>query len=77
METLTREGKLDQDFALLAQRDGDGRLLLKESQLGHPHPTWGLKRALWETTKLIQGRFPELELQHHNLGDAAEVPSPR
>ncbi|MEX1024461.1 MAG: tRNA (guanosine(46)-N7)-methyltransferase TrmB [Planctomycetota bacterium] len=77
IETLTREGKLDQDFALLVQRDDAGRLLLKDSQFGHPHPTWGVRRALWEAAAYVLERHPELVLHHHNLGDAAELSSPR
>lgn len=77
IETLTREGKLDQDFALLVQREKSGRLQIKESQLGHPHPTWALKRAIWEAGELVRRKHPALSIYHHNLGDAAPEASPR
>jgi tRNA (guanine-N7-)-methyltransferase len=72
IETLVKEERLQQQFAIeVAPRDGDG-LLIKLSMLGHPHPTFGVKRAVWLVGAWLRRAHPELGLAHHNLGDAAE-----
>jgi tRNA (guanine-N7-)-methyltransferase len=72
IETLVKEERLQQQFAIeVAPRGGDG-LLIKLSVLGHPHPTFGVKRAVWLVGAWLRRAHPELGLAHHNLGDVAE-----
>lgn len=71
VEALTKEGRLQQDFALVVVPEADGTLLVKLSGLGaRPHPTFGVKRAVWELGQRLLARHPSLELAHENLGDA-------
>ncbi|MEW6073754.1 MAG: hypothetical protein AB1726_14310 [Planctomycetota bacterium] len=68
VETLVVEGRLRQEFAVLVLRAAAGEVLVRLSALGRPHPTPGVKRAVWEVGRWLRARHPELELAHENLG---------
>ena len=71
VRVLTQEGPLRQEFALeVAPRDA-GRLLIKLSSLGSPHPTAAVKRAVWHAAAWLRAAHPQLEIQSHNLGAPA------
>lgn len=71
VEALVKEDKLCQEFALQVIGQADGKLLVKLSGLGHPHPTFGVKRAVWRVGQWLRAHHPELEVAHHNLGAEA------
>jgi tRNA (guanine-N7-)-methyltransferase len=72
VEALVKEDRLQQDFAIEVVPRGEERLLVKVSHLGHAHPTFGVKRAVWRVGRWLWLKHPELGLEHHNLGAAAE-----
>jgi len=71
VEVLLMEDQLRQDFGLAIVPRGENDLLVKLSGLGLPHPTFGVKRAVWILGRWLTQRHPELELVHENLGAAA------
>jgi tRNA (guanine-N7-)-methyltransferase len=73
VEAMVKEDRLQQDCAVLVVRRAGGETLVKLSGLGHPHPTFGVKRAVWSVGAWLRQRHPELSLAGHNLGDAAEA----
>lgn len=71
VEAMVKEGRLQQDFALIVAPEAKGTILVKLSGLGaRPHPTFGVKRAVWELGRWLREHHPGLELAHENLGDA-------
>ena len=72
VEAMVKEERLQQDCAVMVVRRAEGRTLVKLSPLGHPHPTFGVKRAVWSVGAWLRRRHPGLALSEHNLGDAAE-----
>ena len=68
VEALVQEGALRQEFALLVAERRSGDLLVKPSQLGRPHPTHGVKRAIHLVGTWLRERHPGLELESQNLG---------
>ncbi len=71
VEALVKEDKLRQEFALQVVGQPDGKLLVKLSGLGDPHPTFGVKRAVWRLGEWLREHHPELAVVHHNLGEEA------
>jgi tRNA (guanine-N7-)-methyltransferase len=70
VETLVVEDGLQQELGLLVlARPGGLRIQLAE--LGRPHPTYGVRRSLALLADWLRARHPELELEHHNLGQRA------
>jgi len=74
VEALAIEGKLRQDFGLEVVARAPGRLLVKLSPLGRPHPTHGVKRAVWLLGEWLRERHPGLAVEHENLGRAKGAP---
>jgi tRNA (guanine-N7-)-methyltransferase len=72
VEVLVKEDRLQQDFGVEVVRRGEAETLVKVAQLGHPHPTFGVRRAVWSVGAWLCGRHRELSIAGHNLGDAAE-----
>lgn len=67
LETLVQEGPLRQQFALdVVAREAT--LLLKPAAIGHPHPTHGVKRAVWCAARWLCSRHPSLTVMHESLG---------
>lgn len=71
VETLLLEDRLRQEFGILVVGRGPEELLVKLSSLGRPHPTHGVKRAVWCVGRWLSSRHPHLVLAHENLGAAA------
>jgi tRNA (guanine-N7-)-methyltransferase len=72
VEVLVKEDRLQQDFGVEVVRRGEAETLVKLAELGHPHPTFGVRRAVWSVGAWLRGRHRELTVAAHNLGDAAE-----
>ena len=70
LETLVQEDHLRQQFAIDVVMRG-ASLLLKPSALGHPHPTHGVKRAVWCAAQWLRSRHAGLEIRHESLGLSA------
>lgn len=67
IEAIAQEDRLRQRFAIDVIAYGT-TLLLKLSDLGQPHPTHGVKRAVWCAARWLQSRHPELAIEQENLG---------
>lgn len=67
LETLVQEGQLRQLFALDVVARG-ATFLLKPSSLGQPHPTHGVKRAVWCAAQWLRKQHGSLTIQHESLG---------
>jgi tRNA (guanine-N7-)-methyltransferase len=72
VQALVKEDRLEQEFALEVIPRAGGQLMIKLSTLGHPHPTFGVRRAVWRVAAWLFERHPELVPVRHNLADAAE-----
>ena len=72
IEALVKEDKLQQQFSIEVVPRGGDALLVKVGSLGSPHPTFGVKRAVWRAGLYLRRAHAGLGLAHHNLGDAAE-----
>lgn len=68
VQALVVEDDLHQEFAIQLFVQPSGDLLLKLSSLARPHPTWGVKMAIWQLGCWLCGRFGHLGLKHENLG---------
>ena len=71
IEALVKEDQLQQEFGILVVERDEQTLLLKLSQVGRPHATYGVKRAVYRLARWIQDRRPGLEVAHENLGAPA------
>lgn len=67
VETLVQEDHLGQQFGIDVVQRG-AALLLKPSALGRPHPTHGVKRAVWCAARWLRSRHAGLEVRHESLG---------
>jgi hypothetical protein len=70
VSALVQEDRLRQELALLVVPRPDG-VLIKLGSLGHPHATYGVKRAVWLLGRSLREREAALETTHENLGDAS------
>jgi len=73
VEVLVVEGRLRQEFGVQAVARGEKELLVKLSDLGRPHPTYGVKRAVFCVARELAKRHG-LQIAHDNLGAAARTP---
>jgi tRNA (guanine-N7-)-methyltransferase len=76
IEALVIEGALQQHFAILVDASRAGTVRLQHAHLAEPHPTWGIKRAIWLASELLRESSPTLEVLRENLGRSATGPSP-
>ena len=74
VEVLLMEDQLRQEFGLAVVPRGEAELLLKLSGLGRPHPTFGVKRAIWHLGQWLMQHHPGLARVHENLGAHATAP---
>lgn len=70
VETLVVEDGLRQELGILVVARGED-LLVKLSSVGRPHPTFGVKHAVWRVGRWLVERHPGLEVASENLGAAA------
>ena len=68
VETLVKENELRQDFGLLVVPRGEG-FLIKLADVGRPHPTWGVKRAVALLGAWLLERHPGWKVTHESVGD--------
>ena len=68
VETLVVEGRLRQEFGIQLIRHPQGDVLVKLSSLARPHPTHGVKLALWRMGQWLLEHHAGLELKHENVG---------
>ena len=74
VEALVQEDRLRQEFGItVVARDGQ-ELLVKLSGLGRPHPTHGVKRAVYAVGRWLRAAHPGLDVAHENLGPDASTP---
>jgi len=73
LEAFVQEDHLRQEFgiAVIAREDS---LLVKPSMIGAPHPTRGVKRAIWCVGRWLVERHPLLAVQSSSLGDDLSLP---
>jgi len=71
VEVLVQEDALRQEFGVLVVERANRDLLVKLSNLGHPHPTHGVKRAVHGVGAWILRHHAGLELVHETLGQDA------
>ncbi len=83
VDALVVEDKLHQEFGIQVVLHPDGNLLIKLSPLGRPHPTHGVKTAVWRVGRWLLDRHDDLEVKHQTVGrevlgaamdDALETP---
>jgi tRNA (guanine-N7-)-methyltransferase len=68
IQAMVVEDELHQEFAIQLIEQPSGDLLLKLSTLARPHPTWGVKMAIWQIGRWLTERHPHLAVKHENLG---------
>lgn len=69
VEALVKEDGLRQEFALVVLPQEGNQVLIKLGGLGRPHPTHGVKRAVWCAGSWLREHVPGLGIAHHNLGE--------
>ncbi len=74
IEVLVQEDHLCQQFGIDVVARSAEELLIKLSDLGLPHPTHGVKRALWFVGETLRAEEPALVVRSENLGRAAGKP---
>jgi tRNA (guanine-N7-)-methyltransferase len=68
VELVVKEGKLCQQIGLVLVPRSQGQVLLKLSAMGFPRPTWGVQRAVWHVTRMLQEHNPQLHVLWMSLG---------
>jgi tRNA (guanine-N7-)-methyltransferase len=76
VETLVQEDKLRQEFGVLVVERPPDSLLVRLADMGRPHPTHGVRRALWLVARVLREANPALAIRHENLGAAALAEPP-
>jgi len=71
IETWVKEGRLTQQFGIVALKRQDGRVLVKLSALGYPRPTRGVKRAVWHVAQRIRQANPSMKVIANSVGELA------
>ncbi len=74
VEALVLEDRLRQAFAIRVVARGLTELLIKLSELGYPHPTYGAKRAVACVGHWLLAHNPELTIVHQTVGEEALIP---
>ena len=76
LEVLVQEDKLRQEFGVLVVERPPDSVLVRLSDMGRPHPTHGVRRALWLVARVLRETNPALAIRHENLGRAALAEPP-
>lgn len=69
VETMVREGELAQHIGILVVSRPGGQLLIKLSPMGHPRPTWGVKKAVWLTAEAVMALHPGTTAVSSTVGE--------
>ena len=62
VELVVKEGKLCQQIGVVLMPRSQAQILLKLSAMGFPRPTFGVQRAVWHISKMIQEDNPQLSV---------------
>ena len=76
IEVFVHEDELRQEFGVLVVERPPDSLLVRLSDMGRPHPTHGVRRALWLVARALRETNPGLAIRHENLGAAALAEPP-
>jgi tRNA (guanine-N7-)-methyltransferase len=68
VELVVKEGKLCQQIGVALIPRLQAQVLLKLSPMGFPRPTWGVQRALWHVSEMLQEYNPHLRLIWMSMG---------
>jgi tRNA (guanine-N7-)-methyltransferase len=68
VELVVKEGKLCQQIGVAVIPRSRAQVLLKLSPMGFPRPTWGVQRAVWHVSKMLQEHNPQLRLSWMSMG---------
>jgi tRNA (guanine-N7-)-methyltransferase len=68
VELVVKEGKLCQQIGVALIPRAQEQVLLKLSAMGFPRPTWGVQRAVWHVSEMLQEHNPHLRLMWMSMG---------
>jgi tRNA (guanine-N7-)-methyltransferase len=68
VELVVKEGKLCQRIGVALIPRSQAQVLLKLSAMGFPRPTWGVQRAVWRVSEVLQEHNPQLRLMWMSMG---------
>jgi tRNA (guanine-N7-)-methyltransferase len=68
VELMVKEGKLCQQIGVAVIPRSRAQVLLNLSPMGFPRPTWGVQRAVWHVSKMLQEHNPQLRLSWMSMG---------
>jgi tRNA (guanine-N7-)-methyltransferase len=74
LELLVKEGKLCQQIGVALIPRAQEQVLLKLSAMGFPRPTWGVQRAVWRVSEMLQEHNPQLRLIWMSMGAREQGP---
>ena len=69
VEAMVREGELAQHIGVLVFARPGGQVLIKLSPMGHPRPTWGVKKAVWLTAEAVMALHPGTTAVSSTVGE--------
>ncbi len=69
VETMIKEGRLNQQVGINVLKLEDGKITVKTSAIGFPRATWGMKRAIWHVARFVLSRAPQLKIVNSTVGD--------
>ena len=69
VEAMVREGELAQHIGILVVARPGGQVLIKLSPMGHPRPTWGVKKAVWLVAQAVLSLHPGTTLVSSTVGE--------
>ena len=71
---VVKEGRLCQRIAVALIPRSQAQVLLKLSDMGFPRPSWGVQRAVWHVSEMLQERNPQLRLLWMSMGAREQAP---
>jgi tRNA (guanine-N7-)-methyltransferase len=74
VELVVKEGKLCQQIGVALIPRSQAQVLLKLSAMGFPRPTWGVQRAIWHVSELLQEYNPQLRVMWMSMSAQEQVP---
>jgi tRNA (guanine-N7-)-methyltransferase len=77
LELVVKEGRLCQQIGVALIPRAQAQVLLKLSAMGFPRPTWGVQRAVWHVSEMLQEHNPQLRLVWMSMGAHEHAPEDR
>jgi tRNA (guanine-N7-)-methyltransferase len=74
LELVVKEGRLCQQLGVALIPRAQAQVLLKLSAMGFPRPTWGVQRAVWHVSGMLQEHNPQLRLLWMSMGAHEQAP---